>query len=58
MTNDVVVKITHKEYMELCSKCKTLEAENVALKRDCRIESGRTKNRRKEGKEKWLMMLQ
>ena len=33
MTNDVVVKITHKEYMELCSKCKTLEAENVALKK-------------------------
>ena len=34
MTNDVVVKITHKEYMELRSKCKTLEAENVALKKE------------------------
>ena len=34
MTNDVVVKITHKEYMELCSKCKTLEAENVAIKKE------------------------
>lgn len=34
MANDIIVKIPHKEYTDLCSKCKRLETENAALKKE------------------------
>lgn len=48
MANDVVVKMTHKEYMELRSKCEKLEAENAALRKE--IATVKAEGQKIEGK--------
>lgn len=48
MANDIIVKIPHKEYIALCSKCKRLETENAALKKE--IAAVRGEKQKIEGK--------